>query len=145
MMNWRGYRAFDPFKEFARMTQDMQQATGGHYLGQAGSGVFPPLNVYDDGESFMVTAEIPGIDPQQIEIQATATSLTLKGERKRPEESGKRSYHRLEREFGTFNRSLSLPTQVNPDKIKAFYKNGVLEIMLPKADEAKARSITIEN
>lgn len=131
MLGWRGYRfsdLFDRFPSFERETQ-----------------VFPPMNVYDDGESFAVRAEIPGIDPANLEIKATARALQIKGERKPLGGDAKVSYHRRERDHGYFNRSLNLPQPVDPDKIVASYEDGVLEVVLPKADEVRARRIQVSN
>jgi HSP20 family protein len=112
---------------------------------ERGASVFPPMNVYDDGESFAVRAEIPGIDPADLEIQATARALTIKGERKAEDGDAKVSYHRRERDHGYFNRSLNLPQPIDPDKIVASYEDGVLEVVLPKADEVRARRIQVSN
>ena len=107
-------------------------------------GVYPSLNVYDEGESFVVRAEIPGIDPKNLEIEATADSLTIKGERNRPSTEDSGSSHRREREWGTFSRTLTLGMRVSPDKIKAEYKLGILKVILPKAPEALPRKVSIE-
>ena len=97
-------------------------------------GVYPSLNVYDEGESFVVRAE----------IEATADSLTIKGERNRPSTEDSGSSHRREREWGTFSRTLTLGMRVSPDKIKAEYKLGILKVILPKAPEALPRKVSIE-
>lgn len=126
---WRDFdrmnRAFGPYR----------QATGR-------CSVFPPVNVYDDGESYIVTAEMPGVASEDLSIEATARALKLKGERRRPEE-GEGSYHRRERDYGVFNRTIELGSQVDPDKVKARYENGVLEVVLPKAEEARPRQISV--
>ena len=139
----RGNTFGEFFDEMTKIQRDMS-----HFFAGTGSkpkvGVYPSLNVYDEGESFVVRAEIPGIDPKDLEIEATADSLTIKGERKRPgtEENG--SSHRREREWGTFSRTLTLGMRVNPDKIKAEYKLGILNVILPKAAEAMPRKVNIE-
>jgi len=109
------------------------------------AGVFPALNLYDDGESFVVRAEVPGIDPKQLEINATVNALTVKGERPQPEANAKASFHRRERGHGTFSRAINLPQEVNPEKVAARYQLGVLEIVLPKAEEVKPRKIEIQS
>ncbi|MDJ0763632.1 MAG: Hsp20/alpha crystallin family protein [Myxococcota bacterium] len=109
------------------------------------TGVFPPLNIYDDGESLVVKAEVPGIDPADLEINATVNALTIKGERKRPTADDKASFHRRERSYGTFSRSVNLPQEINSGKVQASYKHGVLEIMLPKAEESKPHKIEIRS
>jgi HSP20 family protein len=141
MLGWRRHRFPDLFEEMSRMNRMFDRFHGF----ERGAHVFPPMNVYDDGESYAVRAEIPGIDPADLEIQATARALKIKGERKPVSGDSKVSYHRREREHGYFNRSLNLPQPVDPDKIVASYKDGVLEVVLPKADEVRARRIQISN
>ncbi len=116
----------------------------GHYA-QAHNhcGVFPPVNVYDDGDNYVVSAEIPGVDSENLSIEATANNLKLKGERKRTDDVEGRSYHRQERDHGVFSRSVELPASIDPDKVQARYENGVLEVVLPKAESSKPRQIAI--
>lgn len=142
MLMRRGYHFEDLWDEMSRMSRDMNRLFGGAYRGTR-AGVYPPLNVYDDGESFVVRAEIPGIDPSEIEVHATGNSVTIKGERRREEADEKASFHRRERGHGVFSRTLELSQPVNPDKVNATYKLGVLEVVLPKADEAKPRKIGV--
>ena len=142
MLLRRGHHLSDLWDEMFRLNRDMGRLF--RPVGESSrAGVFPPLNVYDDGESIVVRAEIPGISPEDLEVQATANSLTLKGERKREESAEHSSYHRREREHGVFSRSLNLSQPVNPDKIQASYKLGVLEVVLPKADEARPRKVEL--
>jgi HSP20 family protein len=126
----------------SRLSREMDRLLSGTQS-VSRSGVFPTLNLYDDGESVIVRAEVPGIDPKDLEINATVNSLTIKGERKRTEAEGKASFHRRERGHGTFSRSINLPQEVDPNKVQASYKLGVLEVMLPKAEETKPRKIEI--
>ena len=106
--------------------------------------VFPPLNIYNDGECFIVRAELPGIDSKSLDLEVTGDTLTLKGKRTLPELENGQSYHRRERDFGEFRRSFSLPDRVNSSKVMAEYLNGILEIRLPHAEEAKARKISVK-
>jgi len=106
--------------------------------------VYPAVNVYNDGESYVVRAELPGVDPKSIDIEVTGDTLTLKGRREVPELPREASYHRRERDFGEFRRSLTLPDRVDGSKVVAAYEHGVLEVRLPHAEEAKARKITIK-
>jgi len=131
---------------FANMWDEMnrlQRAFDGRAAYRNACGVFPPLNVYDDGEAYVVRAEIPGVLPQDIGIEATANTLILKGERKRDEGPEGRSYHRRERDHGVFNRTLELPAPIDPDKVRAKYENGVLEVVLVKSEAARPRQISI--
>ena len=138
-----GYRAPNVWSEMSRLSREMDRLLG-EASATSRASVFPPLNLYDDGESLVVHAEIPGIDPEDLEIDATMNALTIKGERKRSEVDEKASFHRRERSHGTFSRSINLPQEIDPDKVQASYKLGVLEIMLPKAEEAKPRKITVK-
>ncbi len=106
-------------------------------------GVFPAVNIYDDGESFLVRAELPGIDKEGLEITAQGDQLTIRGERKLQQADAPASYHRREREFGRFRRVITLPQRVDSGRVQATYRNGVLEIVLPRVAEAQARRVQI--
>jgi HSP20 family protein len=112
--------------------------------GHAFATSYPAVNIWDDAESVFVEAELPGLDSKDLEIHVTGgNQLTLKGERKEaiPE---KGVVHRQERGFGTFVRVLTLPFQVNADKVDARFENGVLLIKLPKHEAAKPRKINVK-
>ena len=109
-----------------------------------GSNVFPSLNVYQDSDNIYVTAELPGIDVNDIEINVEVDTLHLKGKRKPPEADKNVRYHRQERGSGQFSRTVQLPFPVNTEKVSAEMKLGVLTISLPKADEAKPKKINIK-
>ena len=106
--------------------------------------VYPALNIYDDGETFVVRAEVPGVDPKNIEIEATGDTLTIRGERTLPEPGANASYHRRERDSGQFRRAFTLPKPIDNTKVIAGCINGVLELRLPYAEEAKRRKITVK-
>jgi HSP20 family protein len=108
------------------------------------SGVFPAINVSEDAEALYVRAELPGMAADDLEITMENETLTISGERKMPAESKEVSYHRREREWGTFSRSFTLNTRVDADKVLARHKDGVLTITLPKAAEARPRQIAIQ-
>jgi HSP20 family protein len=109
------------------------------------SGVYPQMNVYDDGESFIVRAEVPGVDPKDIDLTVTGDTLTIQGERKQEEIPPGASYHRRERSFGQFRRALTLPDQVDAAKVAATCKEGILQILLPRAEQAKQRKVQIQS
>jgi len=142
MFGWRGLRFADPWEDFGRLSREMNRAMGRFGATEPAARVFPPLNAYDDGESFVVRAEIPGVEASSLEVDATGRALTIKGER-RPHQAEDVSFHRRERDHGVWNRTLSLPQPVDPDKIRASYKNGILEVILPKAAEARPRRVEI--
>jgi len=104
--------------------------------------VFPALNIWEDGDSLFAEAEIPGVRESDLEVYAVGNELTIKGTRK-PQEGEDLSYHRRERGTGEFTRVVTLPVDINPDKVQASLKDGVLTVTLPKAEEAKARKIRV--
>ena len=108
------------------------------------SGVFPALNVYQDADNLFVTAELPGIDVNDLEINVEGDTLHIKGLRKLPETDKEFRYHRQERGSGQFSRTIHLPFPVNTEKVGAEMKLGILTITLPKADEAKPKKINIK-
>jgi HSP20 family protein len=105
--------------------------------------IFPLLNVIEKTDSFLVTAEIPGMKTEDLEIKVEGDTLNLKGERKPETIEQEASYHRRERATGTFQRSLTLPAKVDAEKVTANYKNGVLTVTLTKAKEALPKEITV--
>jgi len=141
----RTHRFNDIWQEMNRWQQHMGDLFGERDYAKNACGVFPPINTYDNGESYIVRAEIPGISLDDLDITATATQLTLKGERSPDNDIANRSYHRAERDHGSFNRTIDLGQPIDPDKIDARYENGVLEIVLPRAAHALPRQITVKN
>jgi HSP20 family protein len=111
--------------------------------GAAGSGVFPPVNVTQDGDNFYVRAEVPGIKASELSITAVKNRLTIAGKREIPTEHERVSYHRKERPEGSFNRTLTLPSELDVERIEARYTDGVLSLQLPKAEAAKPRVINV--
>ncbi len=103
----------------------------------------PPVDIYENGDNLVLKAELPGVDPKEVEIRVEDNTLYLKGERKFEKEVKEESYHRVERSDGTFTRSFSLPNTINSDKVQAEYKDGVLTLTMPKKEEAKPKTIKI--
>lgn len=135
-----------PFRDLDDARREMERvfdALGG-YAGLRTAGVYPAINVFETGESLLVRAELPGIKPDDLEVTVEGNTLTLAGNREIPAEAGKVSYHRREREWGSFRRSLSIPTRVEGDKVAARYSNGILTVELPKAAEARPKQITVQ-
>lgn len=106
--------------------------------------VFPAVNVSEDTDNLYVLAELPGVEPDDVDITAQEDSLILKGVRRIPAEGDDVSYHRREREAGSFNRKVTLPIRIVPEKVEAVTKSGLLKVILPKADEVKSKKIEIK-
>jgi len=102
------------------------------------------LDLYQTDNDVVIEASIPGIDPDDINISVAGEVLTIKGEVKQETESKEADYHIKERRYGSFSRSISLPTQVVADKANAEFKNGILKLTLPKAEEVKPKTITVK-
>jgi HSP20 family protein len=106
--------------------------------------VSPVVDVFEEKDDIVVKAEMPGMEKNDIEVNLSDSQLTLKGEKKKEEKIEEENYYRSERSYGAFVRSVELPTDVQADKIKASFKNGVLEVRLPKTPEAKAKAIKVK-
>ena len=129
----------DVFERMEQMRQEMDRLFSSAPVAR---GVFPPMNIYDDGERFIVRAELPGVRSEDIDIQATHKTLRLKGKRNIKAEENV-AYHRRERAGGEFQRAFDLPDLIDSDKVTASLKDGVLEISLPRAEQAKQRKIAV--
>jgi HSP20 family protein len=104
----------------------------------------PAIDMYQTDNDVVVKASIPGIKAEEVQINVTGDVLTLKGEIKQEEERTDRAWHIREQRFGSFERSIALPTEVKSDRAEAVFENGILTITLPKADEVKPRTINIK-
>lgn len=106
------------------------------------AGVFPPVNIYETPDAYVLTAELPGLRSDEIDVSVEANRVTLCGERKieYPAEAGR---HRLERQAGFFRRAVELPVEVDADKAEAGYRNGVLTLRIPKAPQHQPRRISV--
>ena len=104
----------------------------------------PAVDIYEDENAITLKADIPGIDPNNLDIRVEGNTLQIKGERKFEQETKRENFYRVERTYGTFARSFTLPQNVQSDRIEASYKNGELKIMLPKSEDAKPKSIKVK-
>lgn len=104
----------------------------------------PAVDLFEDKNEIVVKAELPGMEKDNIEVNLTDNTLTIKGEKKKEEEVKEESYYRAERSYGSFVRTLDLPAEVHADKVKANFKNGVLEVRLPKTEEARAKEVKVK-
>ncbi len=130
--------------DFERMRREMDklmQRKDYNTPFSVGTPVFPPLNIYEDNNNIYVKAEAAGVEADKINISVEGDNLTISGER---EQQGKdMSYHRQEIETGKFSRAVTLPTKINIDAVTARFKNGILAITLPKAEEVKPKKIEV--
>ncbi len=142
-------RFIDPWREFEKMENQMRsmqrelRRTLPRY-GSPTAGEFPSVNVWAKEDDAIVTAEIPGVDPEDIDVTVIGNTFTLKGSRKTDDPTEGESYHRRERWSGNFTRSLELPFNTDADKVDAKFKNGVLYITLPRAEAEKPKKISIK-
>lgn len=138
-----------PFRELDRIRREMDRLWDSFFERRPArveevSEWFPSLDVSETDTDYIVKVEVPGIDPKDINISLMNNLLTIKGEKKQEKEEKDENYHLIERSYGSFTRSIRLPSQVQSDKINATYKNGVLKITLPKTEEAKKKEIKIQ-
>lgn len=105
---------------------------------------FPTVDLEESPDEVAITAEIPGMRKEDIHISISGDQLSITGERRKEEEEKGKTYHRIERSYGRFQRTVALPTEVLSDKARASYKDGLLKITLPKAEKVKPKEIAIE-
>ena len=104
----------------------------------------PALDVFEDKDDVVIKAELPGIDKENIEVNLTDNMLTIKGEKKKEAEVKEENYYRCERSYGSFVRTFSLPDVIEEEKVKAEFKDGVLDLYLPKSEKAKPKAIEVK-
>jgi len=143
---------WDPFREFAQIQDRLNRVFTDAY-GRSGSdegfmttGAWvPPVDIYQSGDTELVLkAELPDMVREDIDVTVDNGTLTIKGEKKFAGEPKEEQFHRIERRYGAFSRSFSLPPTVDATKVSAEYKNGVLTVRLPVREEAKPRSIKVD-
>lgn len=142
--SWGFNRTFRDFDRLQRQMDELYGALSGGTLPMPSAGVFPLTNVTEDNNNYYVRAELPGIKSDELDIQVTAKSISISGERKIPAESSNAKYHRREREAGKFSRSVSLPDDVDVDKVDAKLNNGILTLVIPKAEKTKPKQIKVQ-
>jgi len=140
------WRFRSPLEELYRMRQQMEQLleSAATPPQREAAGVLPLINLTEGKDNYYVRAELPGVKGDELDIQVTANNLAISGERKiAAEEEGAR-YHRKEREAGTFSRMIGLPGEVDTDKVEAKLENGILTIVISKAEIAKPKQIPVK-
>lgn len=136
-----------PWREMDRLRRQMNRllADWPRWSRLSAAPCYPAMNVWTNAESAVVTAELPGVDPEDIDISVQDDTLTLRGTREQDEVPEGATYHRRERGCGTFTRALRLPFRVEADGVEAAFKNGVLRVTLPRAEEDKPKKIAIKS
>ena len=142
---YRRYRTPTIWREMDRLQQDMNRLFGDMNVNRTRkASSFPAINVWAAEESARVTAEIPGVSKDDLDINVTGDTLTLSGVRSQNDLPEGARYHRQERRFGEFSRSIQLPYTVDVNKVKAVFKNGVLSVDLPRVEAEKPKKITVK-
>ena len=138
---------WDPFQDVLSLREAMNQLVEESFVrptaGQSGQNFVPALDLSETPEGYLVEAALPGVKPEDVEVTVENNVLTIKGETRQEVDEQKRNFHRIERRFGSFQRTVGLPTTVKADAIQASLTNGVLRLEIPKAEEVKPRKISV--
>ena len=143
---------WEPFRDLVSIQDRMNRLFDESFRGLARPGEedwglggtwAPPVDIYEHEGNIVLKAELPGVDPKEVDVHLENNVLTLRGERKFGSEVTRENYHRVERSYGTFSRSFTLPAVVDQQHIQAVFKEGVLQVTLPKREEAKPKQILV--
>jgi HSP20 family protein len=146
-MNDKRIKKWEPFRELVTVRDDVDRlfdvffSPQPHMIEDLWR---PSIDIEESNGNLMVKAEIPGIDKKDIKVVVKDDMLTISGERKRENETKEKTFHRIERSYGQFRRMIRLPAEVDPDKVKATYKDGVLSVTLPKPESMEPKNIDVE-
>jgi HSP20 family protein len=135
---------YDPFEALFEFQRALESRLESDWLRgtTAGTGAFPPINVFQQGDDLVAILELPGIDKDDLQLEAKNNTVRISGKKEIVYDEGT-SVHRRERHSGTFDRTLTVPIQVDSDRIKAEYRDGVLALFIPRAESDKPRTISI--
>jgi HSP20 family protein len=147
-MNMNSVVRWNPMRDFTSVQEEMNRVLSGVFgsrFTDEGALVWhPPIDIEEQPDRYTVQVELPGMKPEDLKITLEDNHLVIRGEKTRTEEQKNATYHKVERVYGTFERSFTLTHAVKADKIEATYRDGVLEVTVPKAEEAKPREIQIK-
>ena len=135
---------WDPFAEIARLQDQMTRWASGSEAPSYQGGFAPAVDVFEEDKAFLVKAELPGLKPEDVHVTVENDVLTIKGERKLENEEKREGYHRIERSYGSFTRSFSLPKTLDSEHLEAEMKDGVLSVRLPKRTAPEPKKIEIK-
>jgi HSP20 family protein len=145
----RNLVTWDPFREMTTMRDEMERffdSMVGRYPRERSEGLWAPaVDVEETNDSMVIRAELPGMKREDIKVTVAEDTVTIAGERRHEAEQRDKTFHRVERAYGSFQRTIVLPMGIQGDKAVASYRAGVLELVLPKAERVKARAIEIES
>jgi HSP20 family protein len=137
---------WDPFQDLLSIQDEMNQLFGRVFGQQSGPGQrawAPALDIAERPDAYLLTVEVPGVKPEDLDITLEGGVLTVQGERRFQDESTDQQWHRVERRYGAFRRSITLPSQTQADKIEASFEDGLLHITVPKTDAAMPKRIEV--
>lgn len=134
---------WDPFADLTALQEQMNRLFEAPRRETSLARFSPPVDIYEDAEGITVSAELPGVDPKDVEVKVEDGTLSIVGSRRLEREDRKENYHRVERSYGSFARTFSLPPNVDVERIRAENRHGVLSIFLPRREESKPRKIQV--
>ncbi len=144
----RDLSTWSPFRDLVNMQREIGRVFDNLFSDADGNPVVsdwaPRVDIMEHEDSYVIKAEMPGVNKNDVKITLHDNVLSIRGEKKQEREEKDANYHRVERSYGTFERQFALPTGVKSDKIDASYRDGILTIMLPKAEEAKPKEIEVK-
>ncbi|HSR13154.1 MAG TPA: Hsp20/alpha crystallin family protein [Thermodesulfobacteriota bacterium] len=142
---------WDPFREMSalqeRMNRLLTDFRNRSPLGEeemAQGSWIPAVDIYETKDSIVLIVELPGVTKDDMNIEVKDSTLTIRGEKKLEKDVKEENYHRMERTYGSFMRAFTLPSTVSQEKVKAKFRDGILEVVLPKAEEAKPKQIKVD-
>jgi HSP20 family protein len=138
---------WDPFRDLLtlqdRLSRGLFEPLGRLSAGELTGTWFPPVDIYEEADRVVLRAEIPGVSKDDIDLHVENGTITVRGEKKQEKAAEGDGVYRVERFYGSFSRSFVLPTSIDAEKIKATYRDGVLEVVMPKAEEARPKKIKV--
>ena len=152
LIRWNARRdVWDPFENLADIREEMNRLFDRSFLrrGDGGAGLqgtefAPAIDVAEEKDGFVVRADLPGLKKEDVSVTIQDNCLTIRGEKKHEEETKEANYYHRERVQGTFSRRIELPTAVDAKRVEASFKDGVLQVRLPKSEEAKPKQIDVK-
>ena len=139
-LNWQ--RRWDPFRDLQREVGRLFESLEPFHQWRVDR-QFPALNLCDAGDRYLLIAQLPGATPEEVDLSITGETLTMRGERKRPEGVADESYRRQERPFGRWTRTITLPDRIDSANVSASFSHGLLTVSIPKAEGARPRQISV--